>query len=178
MKIKLNDKEYFNIELDDEIDLDELNGILFRLNNVSKIFSKDVFKISKHSDNSNNNHNTDNNLTATGRPKIKYKRKNEHNFRNPVNTKEKTIELLKLHYYGTDEEKEKFIKNINFYSDWTIFSKRFFNLRKKFNIQPSEIGLNSYPGKGHIINKENHMIKNYEYKYNPDIFKQEQTIQE
>lgn len=43
MKIRINENEAYNIDLPNEIDLEQLTGILSRLNSISKLVSKETF---------------------------------------------------------------------------------------------------------------------------------------
>jgi len=59
--------------------------------------------------------------------------------------RDEVIRLIKLHYFGTREQKEAFARNKHESATWTHVLKCISNLRKRYNIKPEEIGLKEFP---------------------------------
>ena len=162
MQIEINSKgDFFNINVPDKVDTQELNELIFTLQGISKMFSRDVLKMVKNVDVKKID-------TTTG--KRTYKRRQHHNWKNPIDSREKAIELLKLHYYGTKEDRKQFISDFNFYSTWDDLSKSFWTTRNKYKIMANEVGLFMFPAKGNS-DKEKCKKPGYKFKYNSAVFK-------
>lgn len=53
------------------------------------------------------------------------------------------IDALKIHYFGTKAQKMQFAENKN--ASWETITKAIHELRRRFNINPQEIGLQEFP---------------------------------
>jgi len=131
MKIRISDKEFYTIVLDndEEISADEFEGFMERLRIVEKILSKGY----THFDNS----------------KKKVHKENNHKERGPrnaypwINNKEELIKVFKINYYGSKEDKEKVAKEQG--KTWEDISKNLFYLRNHGKIVPKDLGLKYFP---------------------------------
>ena len=61
-----------------------------------------------------------------------------------LNNREQAKYLLDLHYFGTNEEKNKVLKDLNL-EKWNILSRDFSSLKRKHNFKPAEFGLSAFP---------------------------------
>lgn len=55
------------------------------------------------------------------------------------------LNAVKIHYFGTDEEKNQFAEMKN--TTWMNVMKAINNLRRRFNVKPQEVGLEEFPNK-------------------------------
>jgi hypothetical protein len=139
-KILITDKESYTVDLPESMTIDDLNAVLFRLNNISKVFSKDIFKIATTMESNGN---------KITKEKRSYKPRQIKNEGTSViyNTRDKAIELIKLFYHGTQEQTENFCKKYDL--DSTYLSNKIWNIReKRYKIEPQEVGLIRYMNKG------------------------------
>ena len=142
--IIINNKEIYSIEIPDEMTLDDLSGLDFRISNILKVFSKDVFKISNKI---KNNSNVEPNEEV--KTEKRYKSKNHKNEQIVFNTRDKAIEIIKLFNHGTKEEIDTFCKKYNI--DKNYISAKMWNIReKKYQIKAHEVGLSRYLNKSEI----------------------------
>lgn len=155
MRIKINNEEFYEFRLKDEMSIQELSEVLFKLNSLSKIFSKDVFISNELDINDKIKHTKYTKKIKVAPVMIRRRQKHKKGSINYLLDRNKAVEVLKLHYHGTKEQKHAFAKKYN--NDWNEMSKAFSNLRKKFNIPAEEIGLRYFPRKN-----EKHDIKNRE----------------
>jgi Golgi nucleoside diphosphatase len=121
LKIKLSDKELYEIELNDVMTIQELNETLGKLNSISKIFSKDVFSLVNKSSN----------VEKVIRRRYRISREREW-----CDTREKIVELLKIRYHGTAEQKDELLKKLGI--SWDALTKALYYLAKRNNIQKIE----------------------------------------
>lgn len=129
MKIKLSDKETYEIQLKDEITVQELNEILIKLNSLAKIFSKDIFSL----------------VNKEIREKRHYNTK-RMNARTWCDTREKAVAVIKLHYSGNKENKLKFAQEVG--ESWNTIVKGMHGLKTRYDIKPQEVGLEHFPTRG------------------------------
>ena len=123
MKIKINEQESYEIKLDEEYDLQEFIKVLERIVKITQTITNE--KIEKVEINE-----TDKTIIRRKKSILKWKERDE------------VIEALKIHYTGTKEEKLRFAEikgkgEVN----WNTICKSFSALRKRWNVKPSEIGL-------------------------------------
>ena len=68
------------------------------------------------------------------------------NTRTWCDTREKSVELMKLSYHGTNEEKQKKAQELGV--AWNEIVKSFYGLKKRYNIIPQDVGLERFPTRG------------------------------
>lgn len=138
MEIKINQHESYKIDIPSVVDKVTFFGLLDKLNSISKILSKsDLFANAGVI-----NEDGEKLITFEHR---KYKPRIKTN-RDWCNTREKVVSILKLHYSDDKKGKEKKAKEIG--QDWDTIVKSFHGLKKRYNIQPKEVGLKFFPSKG------------------------------
>lgn len=126
MKIRLKENEIYEIKIPEEIDTENLFILLDRLKVITKLSElSDIRKDIKTE-------------------KRKYTQ-NPTKTTRLYNTKEKTLDLLQYAHHGTKEDKERICKLLNM--SWKEIQKRFYNLIKRYNIQPNEVGLTRWKTK-------------------------------
>lgn len=152
MKIKINEYAEYNIKIKDSLDQQEFFQFLDTLNQIAKMIKKDFLVDS------------DNDMIQEEKketPKvIKVKNNNNSKLKVLWDSKEKAIKLIKLHYWGTKEKREKAIEGFDI--TWTGMAQRIWNIRKKYNIQPKEVGLKRFP----TIHDVSGDVRNYQKRLN------------
>lgn len=132
MKIKINSREAYEIQLPETIGKDELISITERFEKLIKFLGKDELMASVPEENKKEK-------------KIKYPsgRKKPHK-REWARNRNMVIKLLKIHYFGTKGDKEIISKNLK--ANWSDnIMRSLTNLTKKWKIQPKEVGLKKFP---------------------------------
>jgi len=131
MKIKINEKESYEILIEDEeLDCDEFLGLLNRLKEIEKIISK-IYPQSISNDYSNKNLS---NKKGRG-PSLKSSK-----------NKDECIKAMKIMYFGSKKDKDMYCRENNCL--WESLTKSANYGKDKFNIKPEEIGLIRFPHKG------------------------------
>ena len=160
MKVQINKEEIYEIKLPESVTTKEqLDYVINRLQQISKLSDEQEqpFSVEQINDNGNHPINLRNHLNY---PTIIPIRKNgnynpydgfsnkkyaRHTF---FDTREKAIYILQLHYHGTQEQRMRIIEKMNIKGGWNEFSKGFWGIRHKYNMQPKELGLIRIPQKG------------------------------
>ena len=135
MKIMINEKESYNIVLDnDEISSENFLILMSRLKDVEKMLLKFQDLINPNREN--------NNIIRVPR---------SHKLRKElIATREQSVEALKIHYCGSSKEKDALAYKLGI--NRQALSNNLLNRKKKYNIQPKEIGIVKFPPKGQHIN--------------------------
>ena len=121
LRIRINQSEVYLITLDkEELNSDEFFGFLERLKEIEKVVAKGNIET---------------------RP-IKERKKHREKF-SWNKDKEKFLKALKIYYFGPESEKERICSEEK--SDWSSVTKNIIYMKKKFNVQPKEIGLKYFP---------------------------------
>jgi hypothetical protein len=162
MKININEIETYEIKTPDEINVEDFLELFTKLENIKKIISLNYV---------NQNSNEKTNKTPSINPQKNYiTRKNTSPF---FDTREKVLDIMQYGYLGTRKDKLRLAKIIGM--SYNKINKRFHSLRKRYNIQPQEVGLIAFP------TKENHIkmaIPNYVIKSYTGIFDEEDDEEE
>lgn len=135
MKIKINEYAEYNIKIKDSLDQQEFFQFLDTLNQIAKMIKKDFLVDSDDMIQEDKKES----------PKIKSATPKKLHKREYLDTKEKAIKILKLHYFGNKEKKNKFAEDNN--TEWVTIVKGIHGLKNRYSILPKEIGLKSYPTK-------------------------------
>jgi len=137
MKIIINENEVYEIKIPEQIEAIELFKIQDKFNNLAKLISIDI---------------------KNPNPPKTYKiRKNRINW---CDTKEKTLDVMQYYYHGTREDRERLSKIIGL--NISNICKRFHALKKRFNIQPQEVGLVRFgTNKYGLIKIKDYIIKSH-----------------
>lgn len=152
MKIKISNNEVYEIKLGNQLSIQEFTDMLYKLNSLVRTFSKNIInpidmvkvvKIKKG-------------ITKTGKIRKTYTYKNSdakikqtRKVSNPrlwCATREQAITTLKIHYYGTQEQKERLAQSSR--TSWNEIVKGFWGVRRRYNIRPQEVGLQHWIKKG------------------------------
>ena len=142
MKIKINENEYYSIEVPEEVDKTQFFGLQQRFERISKLMSRDIMSF-EGSD-----------LSAI--PKVM----KEHRSRDPrakeermkIKNREILIKLYKA-YYSTDKQelfrvaKELGVDNY-ITSREMMSSGGMVSLKEEFNITSQEVGMMKFPKQG------------------------------
>lgn len=130
MKIEINERESYLIDIPEKVNIQELSVIADRFNRLQKLFGKDIV------------------MEAVREHGSSQKVKTYHSKYNW--TREKAVEALKIQYSKmSPEEKEKLIME-KFNIEAKKVREGSFYLKKKFNIQPNEVGLIAFRKGGSI----------------------------
>lgn len=149
MKIKINEQESYEIKFQDEMSLQELEEFSHRINQILKMNQMSVMGYVKKLGQPRHY-----NKSGKYTNEAKGLSRKVGNKREWCNTKEKALELLKLQYFGEKEDKEKKAKEVG-YSSWVEINKALHGLKKRYKIQPKEVGLKAFPPKtaGQLMRK-------------------------
>lgn len=124
MKIEINEKESYNVEIPTTLSAQEFLALFERLNNIKKIVISNL-----------NTNIFDNNIhTKILKPRNRIKL---------VSNRDDVIKLLKLHYFGSKEEKQNFAASVN--RDWKKVRCCLTSYKRTYKIEPEEIGLKRFP---------------------------------
>jgi len=141
MKIKINEKETYVIDLenDEELTGEQFLGLLERLNSIRKLLERDFF------------------IQIGNIKKKVYRKKGVARAFN--RSREEALKVLKIHYHGSKEDKSILGEIYN--SEWGELSKGFSAMKKRWDIAPDEVGLIAFPKRSgsHFI--QNLRIPNY-----------------
>lgn len=134
MKIQINERESYHIELQEEIKGSEFFELLNRLQHLAKLIGKDFISQVKSIDDS----------IPVKRIKVKYSKQNTHKYPMTPEGRIDAVELMRK-YYTLEVNELKSIYNLHGYPNRNEFSKYINYLKQKFKIISSEIGLVRYP---------------------------------
>lgn len=132
MKIKVNDKESYSIELEEEINLNQLNFIIDRLIRLKKLFSdENPMSIVKN---------------AVGTTPFVTRTRNKTIWSSWDRETSRTALTIYHQSIPLAYRKEKLLKlGVTDYAD---FSSSVHGIRKKYNFTPQELGIERFPVKG------------------------------
>jgi hypothetical protein len=136
MKIIINELETYEIKIPNEVNAKDFMKLLTSFDNVVKLIK---FNIIREEFSKNPNYKEDKRHYIK-RPGIK------SNTRIWCDTKEKTLDLFQYAYHGTKEDRLRIVEITN--TPWNEIVKGFYGLKVRWNIQPQEVGLNFWRGKG------------------------------
>lgn len=172
MKIKINNQESYEVAVAEEYTATGFVEFSERINKIAKVISEttetDTIPISKMGKPSNplpivgisckhcGSTNLNRDGKAKGDPRQRYACKDcGRKFKEGIKPKERgkakfkwkdrdeVIRVLRMHYTGTKAEKQAYANSKG--AEWNIITKSFSNLRKRYNVQPAEIGLTDFP---------------------------------
>lgn len=128
MKITINENESYDINFPELVSKEEFFAIKLRLDTIVKLLGKDpLLQLTKE-------------MPKT--PSVR----NPHA---PIEqrpwdqSRKNAIELVRVHYFGIDEEKQAYEKISG--RVWRDIYKRVSGLKERWNIQPKDIGLTRWP---------------------------------
>lgn len=132
MRIKISDKESYEIEIPESADAEELGGLMERLGRIQKHLLKEPF------------------IASFKQPQTEQKegKRAYRKTRNPLllkirQEKETAKKVLILGYYGTKEQR-KLVAEKN-KVDWIKIQQAGYQARVKFGITAKEVGLLRFP---------------------------------
>ena len=155
MKINISPTESYTLKIPEQIDLQEFEEILTKLDGIMKIVKINLItgtNLTNFKEKFNHRAEIKANLFKTGRG---YKSRF-------YDTREKVLDIMQYFYHGTKEDKERVAKLIG--KTPNEISKRFWSLSKKYKITNDEIGLISNRNQilGIPLTKQpNYTIKSY-----------------
>jgi hypothetical protein len=146
MKIKFNDFESMQVRIKEDYEFIEFEALTQRFVQIVKIGKKD-FVIEQNIELNKDE------IKEEVKTKRKYVKSGQFTSnRNPrgkpnawFNNKAMMIKCLKIHYFGTKEHKQEFLREIGSNKTWSELSKSFSYSKKKLNILPKELGLKRFP---------------------------------
>ncbi len=162
MKVKINEYENYEITFPDKIDVQTFLGLVSHLVEIQRMLSKNVFSTVSQQDVSLS---TKREYTKSGKytkEKLTGVRKNAE-ARKFNKSREEALRLLILNYYGTKEDKEAISEEYN-NTPWEKIQSAFSYTRKKWKIQPQEIGITHFPLKAEMGRKDTLKLKDFDYK--------------
>lgn len=135
MKIIINEKEFYSIDLPDEVESpDALFGIIERLKNILSVSRKSVESSSSEDILSN---------FAKVKPLNSSNNKHKIFFRKVNHNRNNAIKLLQFYFHDTLENKKILAAAMN--TDWNTIAVRMFNIRTRWSVLPNEAGLTRFP---------------------------------
>jgi hypothetical protein len=144
MKIRIKEDEVYEIKIPEEINASDILILLDRLKVIAKLSELSEIRV------------------RTKTETRSYVKKGDSPSRF-WNTREKALDLLQYAYHGTEEDKERISKLIR--RDWKKTQKQFHLIKKRYNIQPDEVGLTKwktqYDSKNLDVRIPNWTIKSY-----------------
>jgi len=142
MKIKINNQETYDIAVAEEYSVTDFIEFSERINKIANIISLNAVKDTelKHSIAPKTTK-----LKTTKIQKTKVKKVKKVKGKRLWETREEALKVLRLHYHGTKDVKNAYANLVG--KEWNSITKAFSNLIKRYNIQPSEIGLSSFSKK-------------------------------
>jgi hypothetical protein len=156
LKIRISDGELYELEVNEPINVNELPYILSKLNKLNK-FGQEY---------SNNEYDfSDIPIPNILKSKKKYVLSKPRKLSEWKDTREKSISLMELAFYGTKEERNLLTKKYK--TTWDNMSKSFHDFKRRYNIKPEEIGLKRFIKLGESRSKqfiETLKIPGYQYK--------------
>jgi hypothetical protein len=132
VKIKINEKENYNIEIPDEISSQEFLGLMSRLDIISKMILKGSPLEIEPVQIGNKN------KTIA----IQSHKKGRGHRVSWGNDRDKVIRYLKAQYHGSKQDKEK-ISEIEG-QEWEDIMRSLWYYRNKFEIKPQEVGMKRF----------------------------------
>jgi hypothetical protein len=133
MKVKIQTEDgFYETEVKEQLSLTELLETIDKLKEVYRFLSPLTKKKDDYWDDSNINY-----TIRDIKP-----RKKTTNSREWCDTREKAINIMKLHYSGTKEQKLEFANSIN--HDWNNIVKSIWGLQNRYKITPKDIGLERF----------------------------------
>lgn len=138
MKIKINESEIYMITIPEEVNANQLFTIISRLNTIGKLIGRDPMSMPVPI----------NNIST----KRHYKPRDaltSSNFFSFIQSREEALKVLIIHYHGTATQKYELAKKYG--RKWTAIMKRFAYTKAKWNIQPKEVGLTDFKGRGRTL---------------------------
>jgi hypothetical protein len=134
MKVKIQTEEgFYETEIKEQLSLTELLETIDRLKEVYRFLSP----LTKKKDDWD-----DSNINYAVRETAERKTQK----RDWCDTREKAVNIVKLHYTGTKEQKQEFANSID--HDWNDIVKSIWGLTRRYEIIPQDIGMNRFPGRG------------------------------
>jgi hypothetical protein len=131
MKVRLSEKELYEFQIPEVIEIQDLPNILSKLNALNEFnIVKPIKPLSSTPYGIQEVHAKKGNYTGRA-PKRKW-----------CDTREKAIAVITMSYYGTQRERDEFCKF--FKEDWVNVSKSFHNLKDRYNLKPQEVGLQRF----------------------------------
>jgi len=129
MKIKINDKESYNIDFDnvEEISAEDFGHLLTRLKDIEKIVCKNVYI----------------NMSSNNNAKAGAYTMNRVSNSPWSQTREGCIKVLNIHYHSSRIGKQDFAKTLD--REWNSIPPLLTFAKKKWNIKPAEVGLEEFP---------------------------------
>lgn len=137
MKIRLSEDEVYEIKLPEEIDKQELQGIVTKFNFLLKSFSR--FSLGSEEPV------TKGEIVLTTTPK-EYKTKNSK-WRYLRDNRQAVIEILKAHYLKTEPIEDVFKRHGLMMTTPEVSSNIFKALKEMHKIEPKEVGVKAFPTK-------------------------------
>ncbi len=157
MKIKVNEKEFYNIDIPEEITSgDELLGLAERFKSISIIFKKNIPSL-KDRDNLPEH--------KKSREGKLYGDKYYSFFKNINKDRSKAVMLLQF-YYNDSKENKKILAN-KLEIKWDVIQARLWGVKNAHDITYSEVGLIRFPTRHET--KAVGELKNPSFFYNKDI---------
>ena len=139
MKIIINESETYEIKIPNEVNAKDFMKLLTSFDNVVKLIKFNIIR-----EEFRKNPNYKNEVIGTARIYTKHKLKS--NTRVWCDTREKTLDLMQYAYHGTKEDRLRVVEITGI--PWNEIVKGFNGLKRRYNMQPQEIGLNFWRGKG------------------------------
>ncbi|HEY5631646.1 MAG TPA: hypothetical protein VIR31_05925 [Nitrososphaeraceae archaeon] len=128
MKIRVNNEETYEINVPEELPLQQIDLMIDRLSKIRKLFANE-FGFVKQAESM-----IDSTLKT---PVIRHKRKKL--------SREEAVEVLKVFYSDIPmDEKKKKVCEMTGNENYARVSTHMWDLRKKHNVQPQEVGLTEY----------------------------------
>jgi len=143
MKINFNENESYEINISNEVNAEEFLNLLERFENLSKLIKL-------------NNPNQPKKLS--NRPTT-YKTRKKVNTREWCDTREKVLDLMQYNYHGSKSDRERIKKICG--QPWVEVQKSFYGLKKRYDIKPNEVGLNTWERNAPNKFIPNWIIKSY-----------------
>ena len=122
------------------LDCDEFLGLLNRLKEIEKIISRVGYSSSENN-----------------QPHSNYVKRRRSKKAGWIGNRDKVIELMKLMWFGSKEDKEKFA--IVEGREWNDITKSIHYGKDKFNIKPQEVGLIRFPSKSEGLKASGLVLK-------------------
>jgi hypothetical protein len=135
MKIIINELETYEIKIPNEVNAKDFMKLLTSFDNVVKLIKFNIIR-----EEFRKNPDYKNEVIKTKRTYTKL------NTRLWCDTREKTLDLMQYAYHGTKEDRIR-IEEITGVT-WNGIVKGFNGFKRRYNIQPQEIGLNFWRGIG------------------------------
>ena len=136
MKIIISEKEFYEIDMPAQISINQISVIADKLYKLNKIFGKDIIV----------------GAIKQKEPKMPYKTRHKA----VKISKEETIKLLKIYYSTLPKAEKMSALSKEGWADYNYFGKKIHYFKKKYKIQPNEVGLAEFPtsGAGQTINRQ------------------------